>query len=199
MTIARHLVPVVVVAVLFVGGCVSNRTAEFGRIDDIKPGEHVSDFTFRGVDGEVQTFSNVRSVVTVVAFPPSPDWPKCDQCRSIERAVSAQAGANTPVTVVSIGTPDKPCEREDCSFYQCHIEGRAKLVALHDGHGRVRKQFGPNALGKFFVIDMHGRLAASGQLEDIRSLKGSVGKAVAQHEAWWAKLYRRSQPQASDS
>ncbi len=170
----------------FLTGCATERSARFGLISESKlaPGESVPDFSFTESDGRVDTFEAVRGEVTIVAFPDTPSWPECTQCNRLEQLASRLARHNTPVTVVSIVTPPQGCEDLQAAFTRCGIKGYSQLLALCDDKAQLRDLYGPNAAGKFFVIDSNGQISASGRLTEIGELERVVRAAVEPNEEY---------------
>jgi peroxiredoxin len=173
------------VVVLLASGCATTYKVRTGSVHggDLKPGSACPDFTFLDQDGRADTFSHVRGVVTLVVFPDDPEWPNCTRCKEVvDLAVGVQR-LDTPVVVVSVRTPN---EAEGCSpaaLHRCPIDERAQLVALCDHQGRVRDLFGPNAVGKFFVVGPDGWIAARGTLtEDLHALEAPLREAVRNHQ-----------------
>ena len=175
----------------FLAGCVAERHARVGMVyeRDLEPGHPVPDFSFVGEDGKVETFSHVRSVVTIVALPDDPDWPNCHLCKQIEQLASRLTVTTTPISVVSIGSPSKPCEDAASTLHECRIKGYAQLTAVCDYEGCIRRLYGPNSAGKFFVVDFSGRISAEGRITDLAAMEQAVRVAVDEHERYWESLY----------
>lgn len=170
----------------FLAGCTTERSARFGLINEGKlaPGESVPGFSFTESDGRVNTFEAVRGEVTIVAFPDTPSWPECTQCNKLEQLASRLARHNTPVTVVSIVTPPQGCEDLQAAFARCDIKGYSQLLALCDDKAQLRDLYGPDAAGKFFVIDSDGQISDSGRLTETGELERAVRAAVEPHEEY---------------
>ena len=181
---------VVLMVTGLMAGCATERSARFGIVSegDLKPGESVPDFSFIGDGGEVDTFGHVRGVVTIVAFPDDPAWPDCERCREIVQLASRLTRLDTPVTVVSIATPAKGCENATAAFHRCDIKGHAQLVSLCDHRARVREMYGPDALGKFYVIDSYGQIAATGRLSEMKNLEQAVRAVVEPHQEYMRQM-----------
>ena len=173
------------VVALLVSGCATTYKVRTGSVHggDLKPGYPCPDFTFLDQDGRADTFSHVRGAVTLVVFPDDPEWPDCDRCKEVVDLAAEVQRLDTPVVVVSVRSSGQSKQCPAAALHRCSIEGRAQLVALCDHQGRVRDLFGPNAIGKFFVVGPNGRIAAQGTLtEDLHVLETTLREAVREHE-----------------
>lgn len=180
-----HGIFVLVLAGLLTG-CATEQTARFGLVSESKitSGTSVPDFSFTEKDGQVHTFESVRGDVTIVAFPDTPSWPECTQCNRLEQLASRLARHHTRVTVVSIVTPPQKCEDLQAAFTGCEIKGYSQLLALCDDKAQLRDLYGPDAAGKFFVLDSNGRISASGRLTELGRLERIVRVAVGSNEEY---------------
>jgi len=164
-------------------GCVIKpEAATAGRLDQLKVGAWVDDFSFVGHDGKVERFSWVRGVVTILVLPASTDWVDSQQCRDLEALAARLSAKHTPVTVVSVAVPKGGSQSGARTFQVCPHEGRPQLVDIHDSQGRMSKAAAAGEAGKFFVIDSAGYIKAAGSLGDTAPLAGEVRKQVQLHE-----------------
>ncbi len=179
---------VLFVAVGLLSGCVSDRPAWVGIIPRgdiksgyIKPGDPAPEFSYRTEDEKVRRLSDLRGDVVLVVFPDDPEWPDCQRCRQFEQLASQLSCAYASVTVVSLATPDKCCEDATRAVRECKVRGRAQLVALCDPSGRIRELYGPNAVGRFFVIDYDGSIRAKGAFDDMAAIERTARIVVSEH------------------
>ena len=173
------------VVTLLVSGCATTYKIRTGSVHggDLKPGYPCPDFTFIDQDGRADTLSHVRGAVTLVIFPEDPEWPDCERCKRIINLAAEVQRLDTPVVVVSVRSVGRPEHCPAVALHRCSIEGRAQLVALCDHQRRVRDLFGPNAIGKFFVVGPDGWIAARGTLaEDLHPVEAALRKAVREHQ-----------------
>jgi peroxiredoxin len=166
-------------------GCATTHTPRTGQIygGDLKPGCPCPDFTFVNDDGAMDTFAHVRGTVTLVVFPDDPQWPDCEQCKKVVDLAGALERAETSVVVVSIRSPgaERPCSA--AVLHQYRVRWQVPFIALCDHQRRAHDLFGPNALGKFFVVDPEGRIAACGSLaEDLKDMEAALREVVRGHE-----------------
>ena len=185
---------VAVVVMVGLSGCATGHAGRFGRVDGAKlgPDANVAAFSFVNQEGDVTEFASVRGKVTIVAFPQERSaWPECQQCHKLERLASRVATSSTPVTIVSVVTPQAGCEDLQAAFSHCKIEGYAQLLALCDPSAKIRQMYGSSASGNFFVIDDRGAIRASGKLDDASSMERALRAAVRSHEE---KIARYSTP-----
>ncbi len=165
-------------------GCIGAPKVRTGAVytGDPKPGHPCMEFTFIDQTGKADTFSRVRGIVTLVVFPGGPKWPDCERCKEIVALASKVQRPDTPVVVMSIRCPDKPKRCSAAALHQCNVVGVVQLIALCDHQGRVRDLYGPNAVGRFFVVGSEGRIAGSGSVTDMQALETCAKKAVREHE-----------------
>jgi len=176
----------VAIAALFVSGCATTYKVRTGSVHggDLKPGSPCPDFTFLDQDGRADTLSHVRGAVTLVVFPEDPEWPNCARCKQVVALAAEVQRRDTPVVVVSVRSPSEGQSCSAAALHRCPMEERAQLVALCDHRGRVRDLFGPNAIGKFFVIGPDARIAASGTFAgDLHILETALRRAVQEHQS----------------
>lgn len=169
-------------------GCTNEQVARTGTVlgGELRVGDYAPDFSFAGPEGKIETFGAVRGVVTLLTFPARRDWPNCEQCARVAQLAGEEAALNTSVMVVSVGSPEG--EGKSLSLYRCSIKSPAGLVVLEDRHGWVRRLYGEQAAGHFYVIGFDGRIAAIGSIEDQNTMKASLDSAVNEHELHWEKL-----------
>jgi len=192
-TMERRLRQVSGITLLFVtagllAGCTRNLPAQVGIITrgdfksgHVKLGDPAPEFSYRTEEGKVKRLSDLRGQVILVLFRDDPDWPDCQHCHQFEQLASQLSCAYATVSVVSIATPDKPCEDAICAVHQCKVKGYAQLIALCDRSGRIRELYGPNAIRRFFVIDVDGSIRAKGALDDMEAIERTARIVVSEH------------------
>ena len=185
--IIRHAVLISVTAAgLWLTGCAEEKMARFGVVgNNLSVGDYAPDFSFVGENGNVNTFDRVREVVTIVVFPDNPAWPVCARCKEIVEIADKMRTGHTPVGVVSIATPSKTEKECAAALHRCAVKGQSQLIALHDHKSRIRTLYGPQATGKFFIIDRTGRVSAIGPLTDRAAMEKALREAVEEHEQHW--------------
>lgn len=186
----RTLIGIVVFAFTsacgFLTGCSEQHMARTGTVyeGDLGVGSYAPDFSFVGQDGQVETFSSVRKVVTLVVFPDMPDWPSCSRCDAIVEVADRAGTMNSPVAVVSVVCPPEG-KKAMAALYRCNIRGESPLIALNDHRGRVRALYGRGAIGKFHVVGADGRISAVGKIDDVAGMEDALKAAVGQHDKYW--------------
>ena len=192
--VARGAVLVGVTVIL--NGCVAPRQAQMGIVENADVRETSTnihgiapDFIYRSETGERVKFSESRGDVTILVFPPNEGWPDCGRCCQLQELSYRLKGVYSDVTVVSIFSPEDSCEHPLDQLRNCEIQGYADLITLCDPDGYVRDLYGPQAKGRFFIIDARGRQAGTGELADLNSIEHCVRQAVYQHEAYCNRFY----------
>ncbi len=179
---------------VLLAGCVESRPAKVGTVEQaflvgdqqvIETGAR--DFSFSDQEGKTHRFSEVRGDVTLVAFPQVADWPACIQCQQLLEYAERLSGATTEVGVVCIHVPEEASAQVEAA-QQCRIAGRVPFVMLSDKQDVLKGLFGPNAVGKYFILDYRGRTKAEGPLDDMANLKYQLGQAAYAHQAYVNRL-----------
>ncbi len=178
------LATVSLIAAVLLSGCVSSdgpaRTgmslADYGPYD-LKPGDLAPDFVFVGDDQHLCRFSAVRGRVTLVLFPTDPAWPECARCRQVAELAASLSRADTKVVAVSVAQPARSAAEALPAFQACRIKSD-HLVAICDQHARIKGLYGPQANGRFFVVDHHGRVTSVGLFSDLDALRAQARRTV---------------------
>jgi hypothetical protein len=93
---------------------------------------------------------------------------------------------------VALTASDPARGAKECAaaMHRCAVKDRSQLIALHDHTGRVRTLYGPQAAGKYYVVDWTGRIAATGPLSDRAGMEKALRLAVDGHQKRWDEVTR---------
>ena len=171
-------------SVLLLSGCAMSdphvRTgmslADYGPYD-LKPGDPAPDFVFVGDQENLSRFSAVRGRVTIVVFPTDAAWPNCATCRRVAELAEALSATDVDVVAVSVAQPARPAAEALSAVQACHINSD-HLVTICDQHGRIKRLYGPQASGKFYVVNNYGRVTGVGPFSDLEALRAETRKTV---------------------
>lgn len=72
---------------------------------------------------------------------------------------------------------------------QCSLTSD-KVFGLCDANRDVRRSFGAEGTGIYFLIDAEGRIAATGKLYDVEGIGQALDKVVSDHDVMmWEKEF----------
>lgn len=179
--------------------------------DELQVGEQFRDFGFRDAAGELTRLSAIRGRVTVLVFPAQAGWPDCGAGQELAALACRASAAEIDVRIVSVGRPEEPCEAALSRVADCPaVHGH--LVFVCDPHARVHLLYGPEAVGRYYVLTNSLRIAAVGELADREQLRRDVWRAVAEihdqdlregayerdvNHDWWS-VYHNRNPAVAD-
>ena len=144
-------------------------------------GDRAPGFQFVSSDGRLRSFSEVRGDVTLVLFAEDPEWPDCETCSSMGKLADRMSSAAVDVVVVTLSKAEGAPGQELAEFRSCAIPS-SHLVAISDRRGAIRTSWGPDAGGRFFVINHKGRIEGTGAEADLESAESLLSNAVDEAE-----------------
>lgn len=145
--------------------------------DERRVGELYREFAFTRPDGTLTRLSAVRGRVTVLAFPDERDWPNEAAAEALADAAARESTWDIPVVVVSVGRPAEACEAA-LARGAAYAVPPGRLVLVCDPFAAVDKAYGPEAVGRYYVLTNFLKIAAIGALSDLESLRRDVGAVV---------------------
>jgi hypothetical protein len=182
----RH-VAVAAIALAVLTGCEEpDRRTDVGIVRELSDGLQVGDrapgFDFHRGDGKRVRFDNVRGDVTIVAITGAVDPNVCSIAGNILLLAEQYSGIDTDVKYLCVSEP----EGDTCNL-QANIVEKCGLKSMHviglcDAGGRVKRLFRTKVDNVYFVIGGDDRIAAKGQLDNLRSLEEALRKAVRKYE-----------------
>lgn len=145
---------------------------------ELQVGDQFRDFGFADSQGQVTRLSAVKGRVTILAFSGDPNWPDCD---TVERLAELAADASTcwiDVVVVSVGHPLPPCPDALPAAADCTAPP-GRLVLVCDPFDKVAALYGRDAPGHYYVLTNFLKIAATGELTDLDTLRAATRRVVA--------------------
>ncbi|MCC7145330.1 MAG: hypothetical protein IT443_02685 [Phycisphaeraceae bacterium] len=153
--------------------------ADYGPYS-LKLKDRAPDFVFVDDQGNLRRMSELPGHVTLVVFPESSGWPKCDVCQKVAQLTAKLDSPTARVLAVSVVKPDKPADNALAAMDSCRI-GTDRLLTIVDSQGQIRYLYGPKVDGMFYVMNDQHRVFAMGRLSDWdaidRGLRGAVRSA----------------------
>jgi hypothetical protein len=144
-------------------------------------GDQAPGFRFVSSDGRLRSFSEVRGDVTLVLFAEDPEWPDCEACSSMADLAGRLSSVTVDVVVVTLSKAEGAPGQEVAEFRACAISSN-HLVAISDRHSAIRTDWGPDAAGRFFVVNHRGRIEGTGAQSDLQAAENLLSDAVAEAE-----------------
>lgn len=175
---------VLVPAATLVAGCASappraaigTALRAYGR-GDLAVGDEFRDFALRDAAGQITHLSAIHGRVTVLAFSPDPNWPDCGDARALAELGNSAAGPWVDVLVVSVGHPAEPCPDALAPAADCEIP-LGHLYLICDPYGQVSRLYGPDAIGRYYVLTNFLKIAAVGDVSDRNGLRAATKRVV---------------------
>ena len=180
----RSLLVAVTAAVVLLTGCATPPIQTYTALRAYGPGElHVGDqfrdFGFTDTQGQVTRLSAVHGRVTILAFPDDPNWPVCDADQRLVDLANRASTCYINVVVVSVGHPAGPCPEALQAAADCQVLP-GYLVLVCDPYDRVAGLYGNAAKGHYYVLTNFLKIAATGELADLDSLRAATQHVVAE-------------------
>jgi hypothetical protein len=143
------------------------------------PGDPAPGFYFVGSDGHLHSFYEVCGDVALVLFATDPDWPDCELCREMAAHAERLSSDQLRVMVVTLSQGEGSPATELANLRACGVPSD-HLVAITDHHRTIRDTWGPDAGGRFFVVNPVGRIEWTGVGPEAAALR--LEEAVARAE-----------------
>jgi len=145
------------------------------------PGDVAPGFQFVSSEGRLRNFHEIRGDVTLVLFAEDPEWPDCETCQSMAGIADQLSSATVDVVIVTLaGAPGNSGE-DLAEFRACAIPS-SHLIAISDRKAAIRSAWGPDAGGRFFVVNRTGRIQGTGAQSDLTAARSILRDAVTEAE-----------------
>jgi len=170
------------------GGC--GGLARRDRVGVVTPpnrgarvGDYAPEFEFRSARGEIVPFSVVRGDVTIVSFAVLSSLDADSTARQVSALAERYSGMRTNVRYVAVSeAPDEPSDLLS-NVVEMYDLSSKRVIGLCDRDARVRRAFGAEELGTYFLIGGTGRVTARGKLSDLGRLELALRDTVSDYEA----------------
>lgn len=163
--------------------------ASYGAYD-MKIGDPAPNFSFV-VDGKgLSSFEVVRGRASVLVFEKQQEWSNHSRWEALVRAAERMSDVEIPVRVIVVGNPTKTCNEALSAIRTTQIESD-RLVIICDTDREISNLYGPNSVGRFYVIGNRGMIVGVGDSESVdeigKQLASAVG-TIAKEDLEWQLL-----------
>jgi cytochrome oxidase Cu insertion factor (SCO1/SenC/PrrC family) len=143
---------------------------------ELNCGARFVDFQFCDDQGKTNSLKNVKGQFTVLAFN------SCDEDYNpaLTHLVDfVGEKSNWRVRVVGVDifwTPEGCVSTLQCAALPTF--GNENFLAVCDGNGTIRKSYGVQNSGRYFIIDPNGKIVAKGELQNIECLRAILDNLI---------------------